>query len=116
MLLTDSKKALTQNSFLDLDMTESIKSIRSREINQVQGIIQDNNSINSFIGQNIKIKVELIKIMFIGITNIGKTSLISNYLDDVIIDKKYVPTVGMEISKISKDIFGKQVKNRIYRH
>jgi len=56
------------------------------------------NSINNLIKENIEINDELLKVMMIGMTKIGKTSLVNTFTGEEN-EEEYEPTNGIDIKK-----------------
>ena len=75
-----------------------------------------NSNFSTLLSQNIEIKDEVLKIMIIGSSMVGKTLLLSSFLDYNFDEKSYVyfPTSGMEIKKIVLKLNEKNVRIEFY--
>jgi hypothetical protein len=128
-------RSLTYDSLSDLNVNEAIESIitppRVFEENDphcyynsfsnfsCKSFISTNSSDNDFntlLSQNLEIKDEVLKIMIIGCSMVGKTLLLSNFLDGSFIETNYVyfPTSGMEIKKVVLKLNDKKVRIEFY--
>ena len=108
IILKNFKRNLSQNNLNEIDLTESIKCILAENHNCNDD--QNNNcTINSFLKQNIELKDDIIKIMMIGCSKIGKTSLINHFIENTG-DDVYCPTIGMEIKKANVKILDKNMR------
>jgi len=122
-------RSLTQMSLHSLNVNEAVSSLISKEEikklnsknNKIESIISTNpNSLQSLITQNLEIQTEILKIMMIGISKIGKSKLIDNFINKAAMDMDteakdlYIPTIGMDIKKIIMKILDKSVKIEFY--
>lgn len=105
-------KSLTQNRLVDLDLNETVKNIVAYdESNGYRNEKSENDNINAFIKQNIENVDEFVKVMLIGISKVGKTSLINSFIgntDDQ--DQIYRTTTGIDIKKTITRILDKNVR------
>lgn len=133
-LKNQTTRSLTYDSLSDLDVNGAIESIITPQINEendphcynnsfsnlsCKSLISTNSSDNNFntlLSQNLEIKDEVLKIMMIGSSMVGKTILINNYLESSFLESKYVyfPTFGMEIKKIVLKLNDKKVRIEFY--
>lgn len=67
---------------------------------------------NELFVQNLECEEEVLKVMMIGSTHIGKTLLINNFLDTR--RNKYEPSSGLEIKKKIVNILNKNVRIEFY--
>lgn len=126
-------RSLTYNSLTDLDVNEALQNIiassnNSEDNNHINfnyltqsgksmcSTNSSNKSINTILSQNLEIKDEVLKVMLIGSSTVGKTLLLSSFLDNSFDEKNYIyfPTSGMEIRKIVLKINDKNVRIEFY--
>jgi len=122
-------RSLTYNSLTDLDVNEALDCLFSPQTEEMRfnylsevgnsmlsGSTQP-NTLSTLLSQNLEIKDEVLKIMVIGSSMIGKTALINSFIEGNNFDaKKYVyyPTNGMEIRKDFLKLNQKNVKIEFY--
>jgi len=78
-----------------------------------------NNSLNSFmlepiLSKNINCVDEVLKFIFIGDLNVGKTFLINKLLDDQSAPETYSPTNSFVIKKKNINLLEKRVKSEFW--
>ena len=56
------------------------------------------------------IKTTIMKLLMLGESNVGKTSLVTRYSEDRFSAQSNLLTVGIDIRKIDKEIDGKRVR------
>jgi ribosome biogenesis GTPase A len=106
-------KSLTQNRLVDLDLNETVKNIvAADESDGIRHEIMENDNINSFIKQNIENVDDYVKVMFIGISRVGKTAMINSFIGNT--DEQdpvvYRPTTGIDIKKTNTRILDKNIR------
>ena len=81
-----------------------------------ESTMPSNNSFNILLSQNLEIKDEVLKVMILGSSMVGKTLLLSAFLDNFFNEESYVyfPTSGMEIKKIGLKLNEKKVRVEFY--
>lgn len=128
-------RSLTYNSLTDLDVNEAIENIVSNPNSQDDPESQlrfnllssgpprsnystnvSNASFNALLSQNLEIKDEVLKIMMVGSSMVGKSLLISKFIDQGFREEGYVyfSTSGMEIKKICVKLNDKNVRIEFY--
>jgi len=73
--------------------------------------IRENDNINSFIKQNIENVEDYVKVMFIGISKVGKTAMINSFIGNTDEQEQaYRPTTGIDIRKTTTRILDKNIR------
>jgi hypothetical protein len=105
-------KSLTQNRLVDLDLNETVKNIVASDDSHVtMNEIRENDNINSFIKQNIENVEDYVKVMFIGISKVGKTAMINSFIGNTDEQEQaYRPTTGIDIRKTTTRILDKNIR------
>lgn len=121
-------RALSNNAIHDFDMRRALDTIRKEKEedsceeekenlrhNKKWRFSQYSTSSSSSTGiskevlaQNVKYEEEVMKVMLVGSTQIGKTKLINNFLETR--KNKYIPSSGLEIKKKVIPIINKKVR------
>ena len=124
-------RSLTYDSLTDLDVNEAIESIissKNEKFNKINfnylnynrneslsTIASNSSTFQTLLSQNLEINHDDLKIMIIGSSMVGKTAILSSFLDTLQESSyDYCPTSGMEIKKIFLKLNEKNVRIQFY--
>lgn len=115
-------RSLSNNDLQDINIKEVldniIKHYRVENFDQISSVSShstcssNTSSMKEIISQNIDFEQEILKLMVIGNTQVGKTLIINSFMESR--SNKYIPSYGLDIKKKIFKIFDKNVRIEFY--